>query len=215
MLAHYAGAKSLSGTIRMSQEAKGHMITTDTELQFTRPNKIYLKQSEHSSQGRTFLLTSDGKTFSYDKPAGQYGPPRFEEPTWTQYKTLDLGDIYTATLDSIVDPNHLLNVAIGRRGDLERFVSQLASYRIASFAKAGSDTLYQIVGKYSLGPKVDATADFEMEVTENGDFRKFMIRQLYGVPNHPEMPPIPVTTTWESTLHVDGSIDTSLFKTVK
>lgn len=216
MLAHYTSAQTVVGRIEMTQEAKGVVVTTDTELQFQRPNLIYLRQTEHSSHGRTFLLTSDGKTFSYDRPPSPYplGPARYTEYTRTQYKVLDLGEMYTATLESIVDPNHMLNIAIGRKGDLEKFAAQLSSFHIAGSQKIGDDLVYEIVGKYALTYNATPSADFDMYVTADGDFKKFAVRQVYGVPNHPEMAPIPVTTTWVSTLQVGAKPDPSLFKTI-
>jgi len=216
MLARYDGAQCVVGTIAMSQEAKGAVVTTETDLQYQRPNKIYLRQEEHSSQGRSFLLTSDGKTFSYDSPPDYPGRhKRFEEFTYNQYKQLDLGEMYTATLNSIVDPNHLLNIAIGRKGDLERFAAQLSDYRLVASQKVGDEMIYEIIGKYALFPNSAPSADFDMYITSAGDFRKFSIRQLYGVPKHPEMAPIPVTTTWVSTLQINGKPNDSLFKVVK
>ncbi len=215
MFLRYTNAVSLVGTIQMVQEAKGQSVTTDTVLQYTRPNKIYLKQTEHSSEGRSFLLTSDGKTFSYDKPKNLHGPDRCVEYTRTQYQLLDLGDMYTATLNSIVDPSQILNVAIGRRPDLIKLTHQISGYQIVGNYKVGSDTIYQIAGRYSLEPNLPAAAEYQIDVSESGDFKRFVIKQMYGIPNHPEMPAIPVTTTWTSTLQVDGTPTESLYRTIK
>jgi hypothetical protein len=214
MLGRYAQAQSVVGTIEMTQEAKGVVVTTDTELQFERPDKIYLRQVEHSSEGRSFLLTSDGTTFSYDRPPNHLGPTRYTEPTQTRYKKLDLGEMYTATRESIVDPNHMLNIAIGRTGDLKKFAAQLANFQIVGSQKVGDETIYEIVGKYALQLNAEASADFDMYISSSGDFRKLSVRQSYGVAKHPEIAPIPVTTTWISTLQVNAKPNPSLFKTV-
>ena len=212
MLSRYAGAKTVVGTIEMTQEAKGATVTTETELQYERPSKIYLRQAEHSSQGRSFLLTSDGRTFSYDPPPdAPRGKARYTELTTNGYKQLDLKEIYTATRDSIVDPNHMLNIAIGRTGDLKKFIEQIANFHLAGSQKVGDEVIYEIIGKYSLQPGAEASGDFDMYISSDGDFRKLSVRQFFGVAKHPEIAPIAVTTTWVSTLQVNAKPNQALF----
>jgi hypothetical protein len=215
MFAYYTSAVTLAGSIRMTQEAQGRAVVTDTDVQFVRPNRIYVRQSEHGGEGRSFLLTSDGQTFSYDKPKDIQGPARCVEYTRTAYQLLDLSDIYTATLNSIVDPSPILNVAIGRKPDLIRLTGQLLDYRIVGSYKDGSDTIYQIAGQYATAPNHPVAGKYQIDVSETGAFRRFVIKQYYAVPGHANMPPVEVTTTWVSTLQVDAKTNDSLFKTVK
>jgi len=214
MFERYTNALTISGTIHMVQEALGKTVTADSELDYERPNKIYLRQEERGNEVRNFLLTSDGKTFSYDKPKFLHGPARCVEYTKTRTKVLDLGEMYTAAGDSVIDANQLLNVAIGRRVDLVNFTERLSSFRIAGSTKVGKETIYQVVGKYAFDPKLPAAADYVMEISEDGDFKRFVVKQLCAVPGHPDMAPIMVTMSWVGNLSLDTPPNPALFKTI-
>ena len=67
MINRYHGAKTLSGEFTSSVLIGKDKATITTKFQLERPAKLYLKQSV-SPGNRVFIVTSDGKEFSYMKP---------------------------------------------------------------------------------------------------------------------------------------------------
>ncbi len=94
--ARYDAAQTVSGTIRLIQEAKGISVQIDTELQYERPSKIYLRQVKGGSDPQQSLLVSDGIKFSFDKPLEALGPARFTEDVTQKGRQQSVGDLYAA-----------------------------------------------------------------------------------------------------------------------
>src|SRR5262249_23627988 len=65
MIAHYHEAKTIKGTCQTHLVLGAKTLDIENTLQIERPLKVYLRQS---AQDRTYVLTSDGRRFSYNKP---------------------------------------------------------------------------------------------------------------------------------------------------
>src|SRR4051812_37388578 len=68
MLRYYADAQSMTGTITYTATDGGGKVQMVTYLQYEKPSKLFIKQVKGGSQPMQWLVTSDGKLFSYDSP---------------------------------------------------------------------------------------------------------------------------------------------------
>jgi outer membrane lipoprotein-sorting protein len=69
MFAYYYDAKSVAGTISLSQTMGQRKAIISTRLQYEFPAKIYIRQDLQASYGNKFwLVTGDGVGFTYNPP---------------------------------------------------------------------------------------------------------------------------------------------------
>src|SRR5437868_1971914 len=67
MLAHYNGANTMVGRLEYTQAAMDKAIHGQTDIQYERPNKLYIKQNVDQPQ-MTARLVCDGNRFLYTVP---------------------------------------------------------------------------------------------------------------------------------------------------
>jgi hypothetical protein len=212
----YQKALTISGGIKMTQTAAGSTQITNIELDYIRPNRIYLHQIRTGTVAGEKLLIGNGTMFAYDKPEDVEGKPRFVEPTQTRNQDLlNIGDMYLAAQRSLLNQNPIQDFAIGRRDDLAQFRDDVVSLKIDHKEKVGADDVYVLTGEWRMTKGLPTSGHFEMYITADGDFRRFVLREQVAVPNHPEMAPVQVTTTYDSSLKVDGDVKEELFKTIR
>ena len=217
MFGHYAQAKSVVGTIKMTQVAHGATIHTDTEMQFDRPALIFLHQVRDGSQRHEWYLTSDGKEFSYDPPENRnpllYGHRRMVEYVTQHSTTLGLPDFLAAASRSLGDVNPMIESSIAQKDRLKRLIGQWATLVYRGKVTVDGQTVDAISGQYreKLGDPI--TGQFEAYISDSGDFVKYVLKQRLEFPQISK-DPIEITTTWESGLKVDAQTNKSLYKVI-
>src|SRR4051812_2027201 len=68
MLKYYSGAQSITGTITYTASDGAGSAQLITVLQYEKPSKLYIKQYKGGPHQMMWLVTSDGKYFSYNAP---------------------------------------------------------------------------------------------------------------------------------------------------
>ncbi len=213
VLTHYAEAQSVSGSIKMTQSAQGVTINIVSDLQYERPSKIYLRQERLGSKAATWLLTSDGKIFSYDNPERILGGPRHRELVSQNGNDQKISDLYMAAEFSLGDLNPILDIAISHPSRLKRLKSQWATLKYQGQVKIGDVQVQKIAGDYREDATKAAAGTFEIYVNDAGDVVRYVTTQRFIFPSVSKEP-VEVVTTWDSTVKVSGTINPALFKVV-
>lgn len=221
MFARYAGAKSIVGTIKMTQAARGVSVHTDSELQLERPALIYLHQSRDGSFSRNWFLTSDGKEFSYDRPqeyldnAGvQYGKSRFVEYVTQHGVSMGISEMLLASYKSLGDVNPMLETAVASKEWLSRLTQQWASLYYRGKQTVGGQSVDAITGDYRETKMVPISGTFEAYISDSGDFVRYVIHEKHSYPKL-QSGVIEVTTTWDADLRLNAKTDPNLYKVLK
>lgn len=209
MFAKYSAAKSLVGTITLTQGTERESGTISTELAYERPAKLFIKQTRSTQSRRIWLVTSDGKHFSYGKPDAGVGG-RLVEPVSNSRRTLDLAGIYAATSASLGDRSVPLDIAISRREDLNAIRSQWATLEYAGTKELGGETVHVIEGKWREYGEAPATGKFTICIGQDSDLRVYAVTEPISVGGAV----LNVVSRWDVHLKVDGKVDASLFKVV-
>ncbi|HZH97804.1 MAG TPA: hypothetical protein VEX38_02430 [Fimbriimonadaceae bacterium] len=220
MLAHYYGANTATGKIKLTQSMMNHSVVIETTLQFEKPSKLYIKQVQTGKSGqRTWLVTSDGKSFAYDPPSVVISrkPIRLMEAVQQNDKTLDVRDIYRAIVESLGDRSAPLDVVIGRREDLEFLQHQLATVRYAGRDKVGETEVNVITGDWREYGAAPVSGTYQMLITDAGELKRYARKETLAVAmgNGQSLPPQDVLTVWDVDVQVNGKPDPALFKVVR
>lgn len=210
MLAYYNSAKTLSGTIQMTQTAGGKQAVVSTALQAEWPAKLYLRQELKASFGTdSWLVTSDGMVFSYDPPSELEGK-RLAEPVDYGAGNHDIRSIYAATVKSIYDRSTPLDIIIGRKEDLRYRNYQWVNVVVQGEAKIGEDTVTIIGGQWREYGQAPPSATYTMAIDAQNRLRQFTLREKIGVQNTVQ----DVTTVWDVNVVKDTPVKPELFKVV-
>jgi len=215
----YSKADSVAGSIKCTQTAQNATVITQTDLQFDRPGKIYLYQTRTGSKGRQWLLVSDGKIFSYDRPATggdiEFGKLRRTEAVTQHDFTQKIQDLYMAAEHSLGDLNAMLDVAISSNSRLSRLKGQWATLGYKGKIKAEDGRTLQVVGgNWRDSENVPSTGQYLMYFTEDSEFVKYETSQSFAFPTVSKEPVI-VHTVWESTLKIGAKTDPALYKVIQ
>lgn len=221
----YTNAKTMAGRIVFTNSAKNVQVKILTELQLERPNKIFLRQTKSGTAPQSWLVTSDGNQFSYDRPEGKLGPARYLENLHLtdRHRELELSDIYAAVLESIGDKNMPLDVAIGRKVDLRFLVNQWPSFKLQGKVKMNNIDCYAIVGSYRENAANPVSGAFELYLKENGEIVRYLIKQNMQFDIAPSnlsnnkisTESIEVISMWDCELQLNVSMNTALFQVIK
>ncbi len=227
MFAKYAGAETMLGKIRLTQTAGQASVTIDTEVQYAKPAKLYIKQSKSGSQPKMWLVTSDGNQFSYDRPEGLpvgINPPRFVENVHVKDEVIDLKvqrdirltnqDIYVAARKSLGDRNLALDVVIGRTDDLRELAGQWAKFGNYGKVKINDVQVNKIGGDYIGIYGQPASGTFELYITDDGDLIRYVTRQKMKFPEATQET-FEIVSTWDSVLLVNAKVNPQFFEVVR
>lgn len=222
MFGYYAGAKSMSGTIHMTQAAEGKSLTLDTTIAYEAPSKLYIKQVRNSNDPGSWLVTSDGQVFSYDKPkTSEYVPQqgRLLEPVSPSPGIFqDYHDIYRASLLSLGENDVPEKIAIAGRKELEEIRDCIGEVALANDQKLGNETVHVVNGTWRIqpDPRVPPTARFQMFITDDGQLRRFARTEYFSTKvNGVDTTPIEIITVWDLHLAKDAKPDETLFTVVR
>lgn len=219
----YSSAKSLYGTIHMTQSMGNVSLTIETALAYEAPSKLYLKQEMHSQHPENWLVTSDGTVFTYDQPNQRRGedgrplPRLMEAVSPSQGVTQDFRAIFRAAKLSLGDVDDPIMIAIGGGPELQEVKGELATVSYQGRAKLGDSDVNLITGDWRRDARFPASAKYEMYVTDDGQLKRFVRHQVVSVNlgQGENVPPSEVVTTWDLDLHVNTTPDEALFTVVK
>ncbi len=216
MLARYAGASQLSGQLRFTQSAGGKQVVVDTWIQYDRPSKIYLKQVRHSSDPGTFLVTSDGKLFSYDGPPDlAVKPPRLVEAVKAHGKEQTIAEIYHVAGDSLGEQGSpALAIVIGFLPDLKAIRGTWASIETGVPAQVRGVDVTAIKGAYRDSSTQPVSGRYEIDIDKDANLIRYVTEQSFSVPNNPDQS-VRVDSVWDVDLKVGSLADPTLFKVIR
>lgn len=209
MFAKYASAKTVSGTITLTQGTERETGQIVTELAYERPAKLFIRQVRATQSRRVWLVTSDGKYFSYGKPDPTVGG-RLVEPVSNEKRTLDLGGIYAAASASLGDRSAPLDIAISRREDLAAVRAQLATLDYVGTKDLGGETVHVIEGKWREYGEAPATGKFTICIGPNSDLRVYAVTEPMSIGGAV----LNVLSRWDVNLKVGADIGANVFKVV-
>jgi hypothetical protein len=107
-----------------------------------------------------------------------------------------------------------LDVVVGRRSDLQLLVNKLASHRLDREFTENNEKRYAVVGDWRTSPGAPPVGYYEMDISADGDFRRFSLEQMVAIPGRKDLAPVRVKTVWDSSLKVDGEPNKSLFTVI-
>lgn len=215
MLARYAEAKSLTGKIEYSQTAGQTSVKGQTELQYLRPDKLYVQQVFNSWRGKeTYRIVSDGKRFVYNLPERLREPGHYDELTervQQQGRNLEVRDMYGIGASGLFDKSVPLDIAIGRIDDLKIFRAQLATVNYLGQEKIDGQEAFLIGGEWKQYAEAAVSGSYKMAITDGGDLLAYSIKETVAQADA-KLPPTDVVTSWKVMLTVNGNPDERLFK---
>jgi len=223
MFKHYAGAGSLVGKIHMIQTAQNVSVTLDTIIAYEAPSKLYLKQTQNSSEPRTWLITSDGTSFTYDYPNNRRFATSRPEPSRLEEAVTPVGgakqnyqQIFRASTFSLGELAVPEFLAIGGTDCLQAIKDQIVTIQVMGTAKIGDQNVTIIGGDWRFDAHHRVSAKYQMFISDSGELKRYSQQETVAVKfAEQNMQPQQVLTTWDVDLQVNAKPDESLFNVVK
>jgi hypothetical protein len=222
MFAYYASATTMTGAIHMTQQAASSTVTLDTSLAYEGPSKIYLRQALGGANPMVWLVTSDGKSFTYDFPnttrtaANRAEPGRLlEAVSPTQSIHLTYRQIFHASVQSLGDVSLPVLLSVAGRDELQAVKDMIGSIQYMGTTKIGTDSVNVIGGGWKAGPRAPVSAQYKLFITDDGQLKRYVETNIVSLklPTG-QMQPQQVLTTWDVDLHVNAQPDETLFKVI-
>jgi hypothetical protein len=224
MLAAYHGAKTMTGSIKLTVSAAGGSASLQTTLQYERPAKLYLFQRKNvdnpdPEEPTQWLVTSDGKMFSYQVPNDKYARApglRLVEPVMNGRVGVQqtIGSIYAASSKSIGDRSMPLDIAIAERTDLVFRRGQWGTYSKTGQKEVRGKIGSIIKGEFRMYAGAPPSGEFQMVVTDEGELLQYVEVVNIALSEGPNPKYQAVTSQWDVDLKINGQVDPALFKVV-
>lgn len=170
----------------------------------------------------TWLVTSDGVTYSYDYPNGnprKYAKGRLMEAVKPNpdEPALTFRDIYRNTSLSIGEQTVPEDLAIAGSIELGVIRDQIASVAFAGTDSLGGTKVNVVSGDYRDSLKAPASGTFKMWITEDGQLKRYERQETVSVTlqDGQKLPPSVVESVWDVNLQVNAKPDQALFKVVR
>lgn len=215
MLSKYYGAKSMTGTIDYTATDGQGKAGVKTVFQYQTPGLLYIKQEKWGKSTQTWLVTSNGKHFSYNTPdTVDYSTTdkRLVEPLQQGSVLYDYKKVYDiAAAHSLGDRSMPLDVAIGEKEDLKHLSLMWVSATDVGMMKVNNQDVHRISGPWRPYGNANPEGQYEIDVTEDGTLVRYIIQRPYTMPNGDK---INITETWDADLKINGTPDPALFKLV-
>lgn len=174
MIRRYYDAKTIGGTIKTDLDVSGATLGITTTLWIERPNKLYLRQV--TTAGPSFLVTADGKEYSYERPSvgGQVStsPGRLVE----YQGSTDIGGVYTSAALSIAERSNPLDLAIARQDDLKMLRDQWVTLKDGGEKEVDGKPCRMVTGQWTSNPVYGVLGHYAMWITSEGDLIKMEIQ---------------------------------------
>lgn len=210
MLARYAGAETLSGTIRLTQTAQGASLQIETQVQYRRAQRqLFIRQVRSGASPRTWLVVCDGRMFAYDTPVDfddKPGKRLYERVDAGPSLNLDFGGVYAATSGSLGDRSAPLDLAVGRLEDLKFRRAQWATLAYGPDAPNGVRVVRGDWREYGNAPP---SGQYEMWITPAGDLVRYVQNESVTVPEARQT--ITISSTWTVSLEAGAKVDPAVF----
>jgi hypothetical protein len=232
MFAYYNDATSMSGKIRFTQAFQNRQSVIDTVFQFENPAKIYINQVLQAPYGsRRWLVTGDGVGFSYDPPAvvgdGRAGnrlyepvqyippPPRKKtDPVIQAPPAMTVRTIYAAVSKSVGDRNLPLDVAFGRKEDLQFIKGQIVGATLGDDQEVSGVKCHFISGSWRDYDGASVNGSFQLWIADDGQLKRFARQENVAFDNNGQQVSGTVQSLWEVNITKNGGVDPQLFKVV-
>jgi hypothetical protein len=223
MLARYHNATSVVGSINQTITASFAGTTVhqnlDTQLQFERPSRLYLKQDLHPRPGhpaQSWLVVSDGIHFSYNVPNEMVKSDSkrlFEAVNQpARGEVYDVPHIYAVASQSLGDRSEPLGIVMGWSEELRRIAMSWATIEAPVPDQYRGVSCYRIAGKYREKPNMQPGGTFEMFISKDGDLLKYTVSELEGAKTNGSLAVAPVVTVWDVDIKVGAAPKPELFK---
>ena len=222
MLLHYRDAKSLVGTITMAQRAGNRQASIHTEIQFQLPSKLYILQILNASYGQgRWLVTSNGKLFSYDAPRGvstegRLSPEGKRLVESCQPNGTDIGvrGVYQASVASLGDRSTPLDILMGRTEDLQFRNFQWATVEHQGKSQIGGVTAWTIGGSYREYQKAPISGSYQLVIDEQYRLLRYTEQETIATKVNGQQIVQEVITTWDVNVTKDAKTRDDLFKVI-
>lgn len=227
MLQHYSDAKSLTGTITYTATDGTGQAQLVTTLAYDKPSRLYVLQKKGGKEPKQWLIVSDGKKFSYDVPDDLVGsqsrhvtePVRqtviddaTSKPVLVNY---DIGRIYTVGAPGLGDRSVPLDIAIGRREDLQHDVLMWMTVEANGKTKVNGLEVNSIVGKwrpygdYFVRDPNFPPGRYEMLIADDGRLMRYSVFRYIGTSGNQA---VALKETWDVDLDLNGKPSDSVFR---
>lgn len=222
MMAAYSSAKTVAGSITLKQTIDGQGGFLSSEFQIERPNKFYLLQVRTEPKPNRWLVTADGKRFSYDEPiAGDEQPiggriqirPRgrlVETMLPAELPARTVADVYSASTRSIGDRCVPLDIAVGRTEDLKFVTSQWASLKSNGETDFNGEKVQQIGGEWREYGTAPVSGKFVLLIGADKTLRFYGVYEQFSINGVPRS----VSSEWTVKVKLNETLDGSKFKVV-
>lgn len=215
MLAYYNDAETLTGTIVMLVKDNAGSVAVTTQIQYEKPNKLYIKQQKSTGDRRTWLVVSNGKHFSYNVPQNlENDNPnrRLVEAVKVGDVTLTLRDIYAASAHGLADRSAALDIAISRTEDLRFLRDQWRTVEYKGQIEYDGVQVHVVSGQWRAYGTAPVQGQYRMYITDSGELRQFARSETMGDGTGVA---IPLLSTWDVKLVKNGKPDEKLFEKVR
>jgi len=229
MLAHYHDLSSLTGSIHFTQTAAGKSLSGETQVQFQKPNLLYIKQSMSGADASSARVISNGDRFVYSLPqdtrasvqimgdSRQAASELVEDVSqWNDEagaaQVLNLGQIYGVGGGGLpLHPTPPLDIAINRQNDLKSFVGQLATVEDQGDEKINGRNAHLIGGDWRQYDGTPVSGTYQIAITDEGDLLRYIQKETFVDPRVRGMTPTLITSTWMVDLTPNGQVNQKLF----
>jgi len=228
MFAHYAGSKSVAGTVRMVQTAMNQSLEIDSTLAYERPSLFYLSQKQSDGKRPPTEIVSDGIEVAYSiRPRIETTTQKVRESVHPKgLKELITPDFYhLISLGPNLDKCLPLNVAVASIDDLRYVRAQLLSFTLGNLESVNGANAYRIDGNWTQDPTHPAEGMFSMWINDAGDLVRFSTKMSFKVgadwlikhklPATAYPNGVSVDTVWDVNLKVDVPVNHEVFKLEK
>lgn len=215
-LARYGSCNTLTGTIRMVQQAGEARVSIETVLQYEKPSKLYVMQTKYAGESWKWAITSNGEQFSYNAPLDL--PPhdpriRLVEPVKSGNKVLDVRDIFAVGSSTLGDVSFPLIALLGTPAAIRKSLDEWAGMQTTGRTRVSEQEAYVIVGQWRDGPTAQPTGRFRIVIGTEGDLYSYEKEEVVAF--HPDLPPMQVRTEWQVRAEPNGKVNPALFRVLR
>jgi len=213
MFKRYYVAKTIQGSIVSVQTALGARVNLRTDLAIKSPDHFRIAQARDGSRAARWLAASDGKIFSYDRPDGVKGKPRFAELVTQNGKKLTNRDMYQVVGTTLGDKHAAIDIAFGRTDDLRGLTNRWGKeWKYVGEATVGGRKGYRISS--SMRPFIEAQYWDAVEMVIDADFNLLGYKTSQRILVDKGTEPVIVVTDSVINFTVDGDISDQIFAAV-
>lgn len=223
-LAKYYNAASMSARVTQVVRDDAGEVKVVTDLQFKRPEKLYLKQTKTSVKGvSSFLYTSNGRVMTYNRPLEiQSGPKRFEEVAFhPDGRKFSVYECFVVARYSMFDDGQVFNLLIGSSETAKEFVQAFKTLKAEPDAEVDGKKVHVVSGIMLMrGASTNIEVPYKLYLSENCELVGYGYTHTTTFP-HPDINVQQmIKATYNVTYKVDsvvmnGEVKETLFNPIK